>query len=167
MRTVYTGGTFDLLHAGHLELLAACRQLAGADGRVIVSLNTDDFVERYKGAAPVRSWRERAAAVRALRDVDLVVTNTGGEDSRAALDVVGPDLIAIGDDWLDPGDDERRYHAQLGLDQAWLDERGMRIVYVPRTRGRSSTADREAFEAAGVQALGPAFRVENGRVVRA
>lgn len=166
MSTVYTGGTFDLLHAGHLELLAVCRQLAGDRGRVVVSLNTDDFVERYKGAPPVRTWAERAETLRALRDVDLVVANTGGEDSRVALDVVGPDLVAIGDDWLDPGDDERRYHQQLGLDQDWLDERGMRIVYIPRTRGRSSSVDRPAFEAAGARELGPAFRLENGRVVR-
>ena len=43
---VYTGGTFDLFHTGHVELLEYCAML-GTD--VVVSLNTDDFIKSYKG----------------------------------------------------------------------------------------------------------------------
>ena len=50
---VYTGGTFDLLHSGHIRFLKACRRLVGADGEVVVSLNTDAFIEAYKGKPPV------------------------------------------------------------------------------------------------------------------
>jgi cytidyltransferase-like protein len=51
--TVLTIGTFDLLHVGHLELLAGCRELAGGSGSVVVAVNRDAFVERYKGRRPV------------------------------------------------------------------------------------------------------------------
>lgn len=145
MPIVYTGGTFDLLHVGHLELLRACRDLAGPDGAVVASVNRDEFIERYKGRRPVYPLAQRLEAVRALRLVDSAVVNVGDEDSRPAIEVVAPDLLAIGDDWLDPGNDERRYHAQLGLDGDWLARRGLRIVYVPRTRGTASSETRRAI----------------------
>ena len=47
--TVYTGGTFDLLHAGHVKFLRRCAEF----GRVVVALNTDEFVEQYKGRKPI------------------------------------------------------------------------------------------------------------------
>lgn len=150
-RVVYTGGTFDRLHVGHLELLAACRELAGWNGRVVVGLNSDAFVEQYKGRPPVEPFAQRAEMLRACRFVDLVVANTGAADSRPAIDVVMPDLLAIGDDWLDivPADDtthdpQARYLAQLGVTHEWLDARGLRIEYVSRTRGVSSSARRAA-----------------------
>lgn len=143
----YTGGTFDRLHIGHLELLAACRQMAGPDGRVVVSLNTDEFVARYKGRAPLQGYAEREEVLRAIRDVDLVVKNAGDEDSRLAIEVVQPDVIVIGSDWQ--GKD---YLGQLGLTAAWLEERGLWIEYVPRTKGRSSSASR------GQDELSPAMR---------
>jgi glycerol-3-phosphate cytidylyltransferase len=167
---IYTGGSFDLFHIGHLELLDACHQLAGPDGRVVVSLNTDEFIEAYKGRPPVQSYAVRAEVLRACRFVDLVVANVGGADSRVAIDVVRPHLLAIGDDWLDPPDDERRYQAQLGVTPEWLAERGLRIVYVPRTRGTSTTRLRDYLEEPEpppAEPPRPSWRVENGRVVHA
>lgn len=142
---IYTGGTFDLLHVGHLELLHACRQLAGSRGRVVVSLNRDEFVARYKGVAPRQPYDQRREVLMSVREVDSVVCNVGDEDSRVAIDVVQPDLIAIGSDWLDtvqtdePYDAQARYLAQLGISHEWLAERGLRVEYVARTRGTSSS----------------------------
>ena len=45
---VYTGGTFDLFHSGHVRLLKRCRDLAGDDGEVVVSVNPSEFVSAYK-----------------------------------------------------------------------------------------------------------------------
>src|SRR5438105_3578943 len=53
---VYTGGTFDLIHTGHLYLLRQCRSLAGPAGVVVVSLNTDEFVLEYKQRAPIQPY---------------------------------------------------------------------------------------------------------------
>lgn len=141
---VLTIGTFDGLHPGHLELLAECRRLVGLNGRVFVGVNRDEFVHRYKGKDPALTLSHRMEVLLALRHVDAVFVNVGDENSGILIDVVRPDLLAIGDDWLDPGDDERRYHRQLGIDQAWLDRRNLRIAYITRTRGLSSSALRKA-----------------------
>ena len=135
---VLTIGTFDRLHVGHLELLDECRFLAG-QGRVMVGVNRDAFVERFKGVTP-QPLAHRVEMVRALRVVDDVFINVGDEDAGYLIEAVSPELLAIGDDWLDPGGDETRYLAQLGITADWLVERGLRIEYVPRTRGVSSTA---------------------------
>ena len=130
---VYTGGTFDLFHAGHANLLRQCRLLAGT-GPVVVALNTDEFIAAYKGRPPVVSYDDRAAVLAACRYVNQVVPNTGGADSRPAIEAVSPDLIVIGSDWA-----TRDYHAQMGFTQAWLDERGIALCYVPYTPGISTT----------------------------
>jgi glycerol-3-phosphate cytidylyltransferase len=131
---VYTGGSMDVLHAGHVELLAACSHLAGPDGKVVVSLNTDEFIAEYKGKPPVVPYEYRAAMLRAIRYVDRVVPNVGGADSRPAIEQVRPHIIAVGSDWED-----RDYHAQMGFTPRWLAERFIELVYVPRTTGLSST----------------------------
>lgn len=135
----YTGGTFDVLHVGHLELLTACRERVGLTGKVVVSLNTDAFIERYKGRPPVQPFEQRREILQALNVVDLVVRNSGDEDSGVAIDVVAPDVILIGSDW-----ETKDYLGQLGVTTEWLRTRGLRIEYVPRTRGVSSSARRDA-----------------------
>jgi cytidyltransferase-like protein len=51
---VYTGGTFDLFHAGHVKFLKRCQEIAGIAGGVTVSLNTDEFIYEYKKVKPKR-----------------------------------------------------------------------------------------------------------------
>ena len=58
---VYTGGTFDLFHAGHVNFLKRCKEIAGELGSVVVSLNTDEFIKEYKGKPPVVSFSDRMA----------------------------------------------------------------------------------------------------------
>jgi len=128
---LYTGGTFDLFHAGHVEFLRKCSEIAD---EVIVSLNSDQFIEKYKGKPPVMTYRERREVLNACKYVDAVVLNTGGADSKPAIDGVKPNIIAIGSDWA-----RRDYHAQMQFDQDWLDERGISLIYIPYTDGISST----------------------------
>jgi glycerol-3-phosphate cytidylyltransferase len=134
MNLIYTGGTFDLYHAGHAKFLRRCSEL----GSVTVSLNTDDFIEAYKGKPPVLSYADRAEVLLSSRYVDRVVPNSGGADSRIAIEAVTPDIIAIGTDWA-----RRDYYAQMGFDQDWLDDRGIALIYIPYTHGISSTAIKE------------------------
>lgn len=134
---VYTGGTFDLFHAGHVKLLQECRSLSGWRGRVVVALNTDEFVMRYKHLIPTHSYAERRAILEACAHVDLVVCNTGNEDSKVAIEVVQPDIIAIGEDWRG-----RDYHGQMGFTPKWLAERNIELMYVSHLPGFSSTNTR-------------------------
>lgn len=131
---VYTGGSFDLFHAGHVSFLARCKELAGEDGQVVVSLNTDEFIKQYKGKGLVMNYAERRIVLESCRWVDVVVRNSGGADSTIAIDLVKPDLIVIGSDWA-----KKDYYSQMGFTQDWLDERGIGLCYIPYTKGISST----------------------------
>lgn len=135
---VYTGGTFDMFHAGHVDLLRVCKKIAGIDGQVYVSLNTDDFVARFKGKLPVCSYDERREVLLSCRYVDYVIENLGEEDSKLAIEKVNPACILIGSDWA-----TRNYYAQMQFTPEWLDSKGITLLYVPRQRAVSSTELKE------------------------
>lgn len=128
---LYTGGTFDLFHAGHVEFLKKCCEIAD---EVIVSLNTDEFIETYKGKAPIMTYHEREAVLKACVWVNEVVPNSGGADSKPAILESDVDVIAIGSDWA-----RRDYYAQMQFTQDWLDAQDISLIYIPYTRGISST----------------------------
>ena len=127
---VYTGGTFDLLHSGHVNFLRHCSLL----GEVTVALNTDEFIAAYKGKPPIMTYAEREAVLLGLKYVSNVVPNVGGADSRISIDLVSPDFIVIGSDWA-----KKDYYKQMMFDQDWLDARGIALCYIPYTPGISTT----------------------------
>jgi glycerol-3-phosphate cytidylyltransferase len=133
MFKVYVGGTFDIFHVGHVNLLRAAHEIGG-EGRVMVALNSDEFVRQFKGEYPINNWQSRAAVLRSCKYVDHVVEHTNGNDSKPGIEGYSPRFIVVGTDWA-----EKDYYAQMGFDQAWLDARGIRLVYVPYTKGISST----------------------------
>lgn len=133
-KIVYTGGTFDLFHSAHVRFLESCRRIAGDDGQVVVSLNTDEFIEAYKGSKPVMSFEERKEVLFGCRFVDRVIANVGGADSKPAIQLVMPDFIVIGDDWA-----KKDYYAQMQFTREWLRELEIQLVYVPYTPGISTT----------------------------
>lgn len=143
MSVVYTAGTFDLFHMGHVQLLAGCRKIAGPDGKVVVSVNPDEFVLKFKGVQPTMSLSERVAVLRSCRFVDEVVVNTGGQDSTKTIERYGAiDFIAIGDDWAPPKD----YYGQMGFTKDWLEEHDITLIYIDRNTGMSSTTIRQRLK---------------------
>jgi len=128
--TVYTGGTFDLIHSGHINFLEQCAQY----GQVIVSLNTDEFITAYKGKPPVMTFNERLRVLESIRFVQGIVANTGGADSKETILDVMPDVIAVGSDWA-----RRDYYKQMMFTQDWLDEHNIHLLYIPYTQGISTT----------------------------
>lgn len=132
MTWVYVGGTFDMFHYGHAEFLRKCRDY----GRVLVSLNSDEFAKRYK-RKPVMNLSERMASVQACRWADKVVVNIGDEDTGKTIDSLSGIkviYIAHGDDWTGES-----LMSQLGISQDWLDDRSIQMLYVPYTKGISSS----------------------------
>ena len=130
-KKLYTGGTFDIFHYGHLSLLKKCKSISDI---VIVSLNTDEFVEEYKGKRPIMTYDERKKSLLLSGYVDEVIPNVGGSDSKPSIMSVSPDIIAIGDDWA-----KKDYYKQMNFTQDWLDDNNIVLVYLPYTRGISST----------------------------
>jgi cytidyltransferase-like protein len=130
MSTVYTGGTFDLFHSGHIQFLQKCCKY----GSVTVALNTDEFVEKFKGKRPVMSFAERYECLRGCKYVDYIVANLSGADSKPTIEMVRPDWIIIGDDWKD-----KDYGKQMGFTKEWLTERNIKLQYVSYTKNISTT----------------------------
>jgi D-beta-D-heptose 7-phosphate kinase/D-beta-D-heptose 1-phosphate adenosyltransferase len=99
-RIVFTNGCFDVLHAGHVELL---RQARAFGDLLVVGVNDDASVTRLKGAGrPVNDLHARAAVLGGLASVDYVVAFA--EDTPAAiLERVRPDVLVKGEDWRDKG----------------------------------------------------------------
>lgn len=128
---IYIGGTFDLFHKGHIELLKKAKKKADI---VIVSLNTDEFNERYKGKKPIMTLDERIAVVSACKYVDIVDVNDGGEDSTPAILRHKPDYILHGDDWKGEA-----LMKQMGLTRKFMKKHKIKFMYVPYTKGISTT----------------------------
>jgi D-beta-D-heptose 7-phosphate kinase / D-beta-D-heptose 1-phosphate adenosyltransferase len=123
---VATGGCFDLLHAGHVQLLQAARALGDC---LIVCLNSDRSVRRLKGPGrPVVGERDRRRVVEALGCVDAVVVFD--EDTPAqVLERLRPHVFAKGAD----------YAAHDLPERAVLDRWGGRVAILPLSDGRSTT----------------------------
>jgi glycerol-3-phosphate cytidylyltransferase len=129
---LYTGGTFDVFHYGHMMFLRSCQKISS---KVVVALNTDEFVESYKAQSPILSYKERAKSIKLFDNSIEVVENVGGQDSKPAILSVSPDIIAIGDDWC-----KRDYYAQMNFTQGWLDENDILLVYIPYTKSISTSS---------------------------
>jgi len=125
---VLTIGTWSVPHLGHAAFLRRCE----AFGELVVGVNSDAFVERYRDLPAVYDEGERMALIAALGY--QVVLNDG--PGRELIDAVRPDVLTIGTDWA-----RRDYLAQIDVTQDWLDERGITVAYVPaRPLGISSTS---------------------------
>jgi D-beta-D-heptose 7-phosphate kinase/D-beta-D-heptose 1-phosphate adenosyltransferase len=97
-RLVFTNGCFDILHVGHISLLAAARRLGD---KLIVGINSDQSVRRLKGASrPLVGSRERAQVLSALAAVDSVVIFD--EDTPlAVIKALRPDVLVKGGDFTE------------------------------------------------------------------
>lgn len=88
-------GCFDLLHVGHVRLLAEAR---GAVDLIVVALNTDASVRALKGdARPLVPLEERAEVLAQLRSVDLV-TSFGDATAHGLLELLRPEALLKGTD---------------------------------------------------------------------
>ncbi len=128
---VYTVGTFDLLHVGHLALLNHCKALGDF---VAVGVASDEVVNRYKPNVPVVPLEQRMEMLDALSCVDIVRPYHELEYVSGCR-AVGVDIFVIGEDW-----GSKSHNLDV---EAYLREAGKEIFqirYNPRT---SSTRIKE------------------------
>jgi glycerol-3-phosphate cytidylyltransferase len=121
---VYTVGTFDLLHVGHLALLEYCATLGDT---VAVGVASDEVVKLYKPNVPTIPLDQRIEMLQALSCVDIVLPYHE-LDYISVCKAVKADIFVIGEDW------GRKPHNQ-GVEN-YLKAQGKKIVqikYNPRT----------------------------------
>ena len=92
---VYTVGTFDLLHVGHLALLEYCKSLGGI---LAVGVASDRVVNSYKPNVPVIPLEQRMEMLRALSCVDIVRPYDELEYVSGCKEL-NADIFVIGEDW--------------------------------------------------------------------
>jgi D-beta-D-heptose 7-phosphate kinase/D-beta-D-heptose 1-phosphate adenosyltransferase len=126
-RVAFTNGCFDLLHAGHLELLRQSKALAD---RLIVGINTDRSVRALKGSArPVISEIERAQLLGSLALVDMVVIYD--EDTPLeTIKAIRPNILTKGGD----------YEGREIVGGTFVETIGGQVHIVPRSSGQSTTS---------------------------
>ncbi|PWU15770.1 MAG: D-glycero-beta-D-manno-heptose 1-phosphate adenylyltransferase [Chlamydiae bacterium] len=89
-------GSFDLLHAGHLEIIFQASLQADI---LIVALNTDVSIQRYKDVKrPIIPLKERILLIAALEMVNYV-TYFNEIDPRQVLLKIRPDVHVNGSEY--------------------------------------------------------------------
>jgi D-beta-D-heptose 7-phosphate kinase/D-beta-D-heptose 1-phosphate adenosyltransferase len=122
----FTNGCFDIMHAGHISLLADAK--ARCD-KLIVALNTDASVRALKGPTrPVNAEMDRAQVIAALAAVDAVVLFN--EDTPLdIIKILQPDLLMKGADYT--------REQVVGYD--FVESYGGRVELLPLKDGYSTT----------------------------
>lgn len=129
-KVVFTNGCFDILHAGHVELLQAAKKLGDC---LVVGINSDASVHALKGEQrPINAQGERAAVLAALQAVDAV-TVFEEETPIPLLKELRPAVHVKGGD----------YTADELPESATIKEQGGEIVIVPLKAGFSTTSTLE------------------------
>lgn len=125
-RVVFTNGCFDVLHAGHVQML----QEASAQGDyLVVAINSDDSVRRLKGDdRPINAVADRALVLGALRSVDAVVSFTQ-DTPLNLLELIKPDVLVKGGDYA-PGE---------VVGREIVEQAGGTVVVVSHVHGKSTT----------------------------
>jgi D-beta-D-heptose 7-phosphate kinase/D-beta-D-heptose 1-phosphate adenosyltransferase len=125
-RIVLTNGCFDLLHAGHVKLFSASKQLGDV---LIVATDDDDSVRSLKGPGrPVIQARERVRILSALDAVDYVVVFDSSR-LEALLTVLRPDVLTKGSN----------YATEEVAGREVVEQFGGRVELIPVTEAVSAT----------------------------
>lgn len=127
----YTDGVYDLFHVGHLNMINTAKEHCEY---LIVGVHGDEVVKEYKHHVPIINENDRRKIVASIKGVDEAVINQF-RDKLKLWELYHFDVVFIGDDWKNTqrwNDFEKK-----------LSEIGVDVVYVPYTKGISTTEIRQ------------------------
>ena len=124
---VFTSGSFDLFHIGHLNIL---ERSAALGDELIVGVSTDELIQHYKGMPPIIPFEQRFRIISSLKCVTKAVKQVKLTEV-AQLQREDIDIVTIGDDWIN------KYLEGL----EWMKQQpGKEVVYFPYTLDVSTTS---------------------------
>lgn len=122
-------GAWDLFHIGHLNLIKNAKELVD---QLIVCVSSDEYILKAKGHKPIIPFAERLMIIGSIRYVDTVDIQSQDFTKADAVKKYKPDLLIVGNDW--------NLKTFTGADL------GVPVVFLPYTRGISSTILREKLD---------------------
>lgn len=131
-------GAFDGLHPGHLDFFRQAKKF----GKIlVVSVGTDNNVEKIKGKRPLFDQNERLQMVKGCRIVDKAVLGSEKDFYRHIKDCQ-PDVVCLGyDQWADE-DEVRRELDKVGL----MDTKVVRLKAFRTARAKSTIVKKRSVD---------------------
>ena len=121
---VYTVGTFDLLHVGHLALLNQCKLLGNT---LVVGVASDAVVNMYKPNVPIVPLEQRVEMLEALSCVDIVRPYYQLEYVSGCKEV-DVDIFVVGEDW-----GKKQHNLDVNNYLRKMGKEIVKVTYNPRT----------------------------------
>lgn len=119
---IWVNGTFDVIHRGHVELLAE----ASKYGELVVGIDTDERVSMLKGPTrPLHSLEDRMRILSMIKGVSRVVSFGSDQDLINHIKELRPEYMMVGSDY--------RGKKVIGSEYA------KELVFFERIEGYSST----------------------------
>ena len=123
----FTASTFDLLHAGHIAMLAEAKSNCDF---LIVGLLTDPTISRPFKNKPIQTVFERYLQAQAIEYIDLIIPFESEKDLEDMILTIMPDVRFVGEEYKD------QEHTGKNIE-------GVKLFYNKRRHSFSSTELRE------------------------
>lgn len=98
MKVGFTCSTFDLLHAGHVQMLRDAKSVCDY---LIVGLQTDPTIDRKEKNKPIQTIVERYVQLQAVKYVDEIITYSTEKDLEDILSMYQIDIRVMGEEYRD------------------------------------------------------------------
>ena len=126
-KIVFTNGCFDILHLGHIELLAKAADLGN---KLIIAINSDASIKGLKGEKrPILDEKSRSIIIASLEKVNAVIIFK----ESTPLDVIkkiNPDIIVKGGDYI----------KEDVIGKNYIEKYGGEVIIFPLSEGFSTTS---------------------------
>jgi len=126
-KIVFTNGCFDILHLGHIELLAKAADLGN---KLIIAVNSDASIKFLKGEKrPILDEKSRSIIIASLEKVNAVIIFK----ESTPLDVIkkiNPDIIVKGGDYI----------KEDVIGKNYIEKYGGEVIIFPLSEGFSTTS---------------------------
>ena len=129
-KIIYTAGSFDLFHYGHLNILLKAKKLGAY---LIVGVSSDKLIKQYKKIKPIINYKERAVIINNLKCVDKVIQQKKFFNEKQ-LKKYNIDIIVLGSDWK---------NVKFPELEKCLKRLKIKMIYIPYTKHLSTSKIKE------------------------
>jgi len=118
---LFTIGTFDLFHFGHLKFLQNCNIIGDT---IILALSTDEHVLNISGHKTILTYEERYKTIRQTGLVNYVHQITDNNKYEPLISSIQPDIIMVGNNWT-----ESQLYDRLQISKQWIDLEKIMLLF--------------------------------------